>query len=356
MSKAKQLTTTEAKFDPNRVSVSEIVDGYRKGTKQGYVNYNHPSLGENTSLMLQTDWIEMNGGGIPKPNPDFFKGDKDRAFVNIPISKTSSLFKKMMVLQKEFTSDEFKQEHFGKHWSKYTMYPLVKVPETEDDEESEYPPTMKVKFELEWNDEDEDACVIKSQVFTSTVDEDGKRTRTSYDKHSLADMESLIRYGSKIRPIIRPVKMWVSAKKEYGVIWRFAKVEVEPKSGGNALMKAFYDEDAFLDSDEDEETVEATKSSGGAGAGSESDSDEDSEVKPPPLPKASKKEKKKMVMSDSDDDSDDDSEEEAPVKAKASKKTVEISDSDDSDSDSDSPVVPVRKSKGKKGKSKSKNL
>jgi hypothetical protein len=261
----------------------------------------------------------------------------------------------MMILQKEFTSNEFKQEHFGKYWSKYTMYPLVKVPETEDDEESEYPPTMKVKFELEWNDEDEDACVIKTQVFTSTVDEDGKRTRTSYDKHSLADMESLIRYGSKIRPIIRPVKMWVSAKKEYGVIWRFAKIEVEPKSGGNALMKAFYDEDAFLDSDEDEETVEATKASGGAGAGSESDSDEDSEVKPPPLPKASKKEKKKMVMSDSDDDSDDDSEDEAPVKAKASKKTVELSDNSD-DSDSDSPVVPVRKSKGKKGKSRSKNL
>jgi len=355
MSKAKQLTTTEDKWEPSRTSVSEIIDGFRKGTKQGYVNYNHPSLGENTSLMLQLNWIEMNGGGIPKPNPDFFKGDKDRAFVNIPISKISQLFKKMMVFEKYLTSDEFKQEHFGKHWNKYKMYPLVKIPETEDDEESEYPPTMKVKFELEWNDEDEDACVIKSQVFTSTVNEDGKRTRTPYNKHSLADMESLIRYGSKIRPIVRPVKLWVSAKKEYGVIWRFAKIEVEPKSGGNALMKAFYDEDAFLDSDEDE-AVEATKSSGGAGS-VDSDEDSDSEVKPPPLPKASKKEKKKMVVSDSSDDDSDDSDDsdEAPVKAKASKKTVEISDSDD-DSDSDSPVVPVRKSRGKKGKSKSKNL
>lgn len=326
--KVKSLAVPVEKFDPSRLSSSEFVDNpYAKGTLKSFVNYNHPTLGEDTILLLQTEHLVLTQGGVPKFNPDFHKKEKDRAFFRMALEPESETYKKLVALDKRFSSDEFKKEHFGKHWKKYKMYPIVKIPEDDEDDEREYKPSMKVRFDLEYNEEDPDACVIKTQTYT-VKEEDGKKHRTLYDKHTVDDMSALLRLNSKYRVIMRPMKFWASAKKEYGMIWKAIKLEVEPSSQGNALLQQFYDEDGFVDSDdsEDEAPVKASKA--------------------------------KAVDSDDSDNSgpeeDSDDEVTQKLKSKLAKTKQDSDDSDDSeDSDSDSPVVPVRKSKGK---SKRKNL
>jgi hypothetical protein len=260
--------------------------------------------------MLQTSWITLSSGGIPKENPEYHKNDRDRAYIRIPVEEGSEMYNKLVKLDEQFTDEKFKAEKFGKHGKKYSMYPIVKINEKDEDDDREpLPPSMKIKFDLEWNDADRDACVIRTQVFTS-VEENGKRIRTATEAKSITDMERLIRLGCKMRLIIRPVKGWVNAKKEYGIIWKVLKMEVEPSSTGNALMKAFYEADAFLDSDEDEEVELPTKTTKAAAAESGSDSEEEEE-----------------------EDEEEDEEEE-------------------DESDDDSPPVPVKR----RSKGKSKNL
>ena len=315
ITKSKQLTTSIETFEPKRLTVTDFKENERSKQKMAWLRYNHPALGEDTTLMLQTPWITLTSGGIPRFNPDYHKNDRDRAFMRLPMVEGTEFFKKMTKLDSQFTSDEFKKEKFGKYWKKFTMYPQVRIPEDDpDDDRDPLPPSMKLKFDLAWNEEDADACDIKTQVFLSKTDENGKRERTPAKSGTIADMEQLVRLGSKLRLIIRPVKVWYSAKKEYGVTWKIMKMEVEPSSSGNALMKAFYEADAFLDSDDEEEEV-AVPATGGGKADADSDDEEDE-----------------------DDEEDDD-------------------EDDEDDDEDDSPVVPVkRSSKRSKGKSRGKQL
>lgn len=320
MNNTKKMTTSTESFEPKRLTMTAFEDN-KKGPKSAWLRYNHPSLGEDTSLQLQTPWIVLSSGGIPRFNPDYHKGDKDRAFLRLPVEEGTDFFKKMTSLDDQFTSDEFKQEKFGKHWKKYSMFPIVRIPDNDEDDDREpRPPTMKIKFDLVWNEDDPDACDIKTQVFTSKLLDSGKRERTLEDGKTLDNMEKYVRLGSKLRLIIRPSKAWCSAKKEYGVIWKVLKMEVEPNPKNNSLMKAYYEADAFLDSDDSEDEVE--------------------------LPKETKKSTKKF--------SNDDSESDNHVKSvfKAADDSDESDESDESDdSESDSPDIPVKrksKSKGRK--------
>ena len=320
MNKIKELTTSIENFEPSRLTMTDFQDNkYTKGQKTAYLRYKHPSLGEDTSLMLQTSWITLSSGGIPKENPEYHKTDRDRAYLRIPVEEGSEMFEKLCKLDEQFTSAEFKNEKFGKSGKKYSMYPIVKIHEPdEDDDRDPLPPSMKIKFDLEWNEDDRDACVIRTQVFKSE-EEDGKRIRTKTEAKSIQDMEKLIRLGCRMRLIIRPVKGWMNAKKEYGIIWKVMKMEVEPSNTGNALMKAFYEADAFLDSDDDEEVELPTKKDTKKVAAAADDSDEDDSEE-----------------EDEEDEDEDEDEEE------------DDEDSDDADS---SPVPVKRRSKGK-----SKNL
>jgi hypothetical protein len=309
--KTKQITTSIEKFEPSRLSIEEFKEPkFGKGQKTAWIRYNHPSFGENSTLMLQTPWITLTSGGIPRFNPDFHKNDRDRAFIRLPIEEGTELYNKLSQLDEQFTTEEFKKEKFGKSGNKYSMYPIVKIPEVdEDDDRPPLPPSMKIKFDLLWNEDDMDACDIKTQVYTSKLNDSGKRERKLTNYTKLSDMESIVRLGSKLRLIIRPMKAWMSAKKEYGIVWKIMKMEVEPSSSGNALMKAFMEEEGFLDSDSDEDEVAM------------------------PVKKATK-EVKKVPVAQSAPDSDDSEEED--------------SDEDESDSDDDSPKIPVKKSRGKK--------
>jgi len=328
MNKSKKLTTSLDNFEPSRLTMTEFQEGKGMGPKLAFLRYNHPSLGEDTSLMLQTPWVTLTSGGIPRFNEQYHKSDKDRAFLRLPIEEGSEFFQKMTAIDEQFTSETFKKEKFGKSYKKYSMYPCVKIHEQdEDDDRDPLPPSMKLRFSQVWNEDDKEGCEINTQVFTSKM-EDGKRVRTPTPASSLSEMESLVRLGAKLRLIIRPASAWMNPKKEYGIKWKILKMEIEPSTTGNALMKAFYEADAFLDSDDEEDDVELPKVAQKASSKSKvaDDSDEDDE-------------------DDEDDDEDDEDEED---------------EEDDEDSEEeDSPDIPVRKSKKKvksKGKSKGVSL
>ncbi|ADO67406.1 hypothetical protein crov372 [Cafeteria roenbergensis virus] len=330
----KQLITSLDNFEPSRLTIKDFQEGKGVGPKMAFLRYNHPSLGEDTSLMLQTPWITLTSGGIPRYNEQYHKNDKDRAYLRLPLEEGTDFFNKITALDEQFSSDEFKKEKFGKLYKKYSMYPCVKITEQEEgDTRDPLPPSLKLRFSLVWNEEDKDACEINTQVFTSKM-EDGKRTRTPVPVSSLKDMESLVRLGAKLRLIVRPVSAWMNPKKEYGIKWKIQKMEVEPSTAGNALMKEFYETDAFIDSD-DEEDVELPPSATGKKTSTkttkEDDEDED----------------------DDDDDDDDDVGEKSEDSDEASDE--ESDEESDEDSEEDSPDIPVRKSKGK-GKSKGLDL
>lgn len=313
MNKSKMLTTSVETFEPSRLTLTDFQDNEKtRGQKIAFLRYNHPSLGEETMLMLQTPWITLTSGGVPKPNTDYYPTDRQRAFMRLPIEEGSTFFKAMTQLDEQFTSDKFKQEKFGKNWKKFSMFPIVKIPEhDEDDDREPLPPSMKIKFDLVWDTNNSDGCEIKTQIYLSKVDENGKRERTLFDKNSLEDVESILRLGSKVRSIIRPVKAWQNGKKEYGVTWKVIKMEVEPAKNSNSLMKAYYEADAFLDSDDEEEEID--------------------------VPQKMEKKKPSMV-NDSEDESEDEDE------------SDDEDESEDESDDEDSPDIPVKKTRGKKTK------
>jgi hypothetical protein len=342
----KQFTTSIESFDPKRLSVSDFtVD--KSNQNVAYFSYSSPTLGEDSKLLLQSPWIELNSGGIPKlteKTAKFFKTDRDRAFLNVPFVEGSEFMTKMQQIEKMFSSESFRKEKLSKiskNATKFEMHSIIKIKEQEEgDDRPPLPPSMKVKFDLAYHADDENACEIKTQVYTTSVDENNKRTRELKQISTLKEMEDLVRLGSKVRLIMQPTKMWASSSlKSYGIMWKLMKLEVEPSTRGSALMKAFYDTDAFVDSDNEEEVTVSKPSKV-----DDDDDEEEEEVKPK---KVVQKASKKVVEDDDDDDDDDDEEEEEEVKPKkvaqkASKKVVE-----EDDSDEDSPEIPKKKVKGK---------
>ena len=342
---SKQVITKVESFNAKKLKVSELQKNqYIKGQSTAYISYT--SEHGDKPLVLQTPWIKLSTGGIP-PQNEFFDTDKKRAFLNIPLEDV--MLEKMGELDQYLTSNKFKKEFFKKNPEKWSFYNIVKVRDEEDDREP-YPPSMKLKFDLVYNEKDSDACEIKTQV---SLKNDGKREE--YNAKSLDDMLRYVRRGCELRLIIRPAKIWAgSGKKEYGVIWKILKMEIIPSKTSDSVMSQFMREGDFLDSDDEEEVLVKgasdeevpVKPKGKKTVVKEdSDSESDNEEKVPVKSKG----KKTVVKEDSESESDN--EEKVPVKSKG-KKTVVKEDSD-SDSDNEVPVVKSSKKKVSKVESES---
>jgi hypothetical protein len=112
---------------------------------------------------------------------------------------------------------------------------------------------MKVKLDATWPE-----TKILTQVFTSVM-KDGKREREKQEVESVDDFANVVRYLSKIRPIISPVKAWCEKKGkmgkdflEYGITFKLVKVEVEPHVGNSSNLSSYMNNDAFIDSDDED--------------------------------------------------------------------------------------------------------
>jgi hypothetical protein len=257
-----QTTTKYQDFDVNDLTFTKFEENERSKAQ----NLAFPRYKETQRLMLQAPWIEMNAYGVPQLG-EYYKTDKDRAFIKIPLDlsnpEVKEFYEKLQSIDEMMASKEFKTQQFGAKASKYKYaYPICRVPmEDEDDDDekekkkSKYPrpPYMKVKLDATWPE-----TKILTQVYTSVM-KDGKREREKQNVESVDDFANVVRYLSKIRPIITPVKGWCEKKGkmgkdylEYGVTFKLVKIEVEPHVGSGNNMSQYMNNDAFIDSDDED--------------------------------------------------------------------------------------------------------
>ncbi len=257
-----QTTTKYQDFDVKDLTFTKFEENERSKAQ----NMAFPRFKETQRLMIQGPWIDMNAYGVPQLG-EYYKTDKDRAFIKIPLDlnnpEVKEFYEKLQSIDEMMSSKKFKEQQFGAKASKYKYaYPICRVP-VEDEEEDEdkekkkskypRPPYMKVKLDATWPE-----TKITTQVFTSIM-KDGKREREKQEVESVDDFANHVRYLSKIRPIITPVKAWCEKKAkmgsnemQYGLTFKLVKIEVEPHVGGGSNMSQYMNNDAFIDSDDDE--------------------------------------------------------------------------------------------------------
>jgi hypothetical protein len=257
-----QTTTKYQDFDIKDLTFTKFEENERSKAQ----NMAFPRFKESHRLMLQAPWIDMNAYGVPQLG-EYYKTDKDRAFIKIPLDlnnpEVKEFYEKLQSIDEMMSSKKFKEQQFGAKASKYKYaYPICRVPveDEEDDEDkkkskSKYPRPayMKVKLDATWPE-----TKITTQVFTSIM-KDGKREREKQEVESVDDFANHVRYLSKIRPIITPVKAWCEKKAkmgsnemQYGVTFKLVKIEVEPHVGGGSNMSQYMNNDAFIDSDDED--------------------------------------------------------------------------------------------------------
>jgi hypothetical protein len=360
----KNLTTKYSEFESERLTFTTLEENERsKGQKIAYPRYNHPSLGEGQPLLLQGPWMTMFAYGVPTLG-EFYKEDKDRAFVKVPLDINNPEIVKMIgefkKIDEVLGADSYKKENFGKYDKKYTYQPIVRFPLADEDEEVSKPPYMKLKLDLTWPEGN-----VKTEVFNSELLENGKRERKKLEVDTVTEFANKMSYMCKFRGVFRPVKMWAHQSKMkdpgYGLVFKLIKVEVEPNSNANSAYNDYLQGDVFVDDDDEEvmvtKTAPATKT---ASATKTTFFEETSENKDPveKNTKATNATKATKAVQDVSESDDSDSENKDPVEknTKATKAAQDDScDSDSSESDSDDseeePVqkkVVTKKVKGKK--------
>ena len=299
---AKQLTTKYDKFEAERLTFTPLEDNERsKGQRIAYPRYNHPTLGENQPLFIQGPWMTLDNYGVPQIG-EYYKEDKDRAFLKMPLNLEDKEIVKMVdelkKLDEKYDSDEFKNENFGAKAKKYKYQATVRTPEDEE-AEVQRPSYMKLKLDLTWPE-----CNVKTEVIKSELLDNGKRVREPVTVETVSDFANNVNYMCKFRPIFRPVKMWAHQKNmkdpAYGIVFKLVKVEVEPNKNSNNLYQNYLQGDVFLDDEDDVELEDGSKST------------------PETVFKVDTKAEKQVLDSDSEDsDSSDDSDSESEEEVKA---------------------------------------
>ena len=337
MSSAKDLTIKFSDVKPTNLSFTKPeVNDRSNGQKVGYVRYINPNTDAEVTPFIQLPWITLSSYGIPRDDK-WHTTDASRANIKLPLDDSNSEVNEFIKLLKEIDnhlgSDEMKQQLFGSASAKYMYAGLFRLPQLPDeDDDNKKPKTnlddMKPYFRAKINTTFPD-CNILTQVYKSTM-EDNKRVRTLItDITTIDDLARHVTFLSKVRLIIRPVKIWATTKTtptnpylSYGLTFKVMKIEYEPSDKkGSYVSKEFLEGDAFVDGSDDESSKPVMRMN--------LSDDETSK----PVVKQTKKPVKVEV-----DDSDDE-----PVQTK---KTVKVEvESDDSDDEPVKPVKPVQTKK-----------
>ena len=323
-----KITKKYSQFVPSRIQFTDLEENSRsKGQKISYVRYNDEKKGEQT-LLLQSPHIELNTYGIPKKG-DYYPDEKQRAFLKCPLDldgdETKTFYEKLVELDKLLDSDEMRGQIFGsvKKSKGYKYQPIVRqsaqqtIDENSDsDGEGEgdksaqtktsypRPPYFKAKFNLDY-----ETGNIKTKMYKS---ENG--TRTKFNVTDLESVETLVTYRSKVRMVVMPNKLWALKTfdgKKYGLSFKIMHMEVEPVQ--RSTLKEYFENDAFIDSEDDEDEDDDVQESKEAPALKTSALDDGDDEDESLLGDDSDKD-------DDDDDSDSDSESEVQAKPPPKKK------------------------------------
>jgi hypothetical protein len=263
-SDAKKLTVPYEQFEPERLTFTDFEENDRsKGQLISYARYNHPTLGEGQQLMLLLPFCKIFNYGVPRAGGDYYNTDRERSFLKLPIDENNEeqmvIVKKLEAVDETLESDKKKKEMFGKKKTKYVYNRIVREAQTDDDKER--PRYIKLKLETKWPSGEILTQVYKSEL--KDVDGKEKRVRTPIEVSTVDEFADVVRYQSNVRMIIRPVKMWAqpASRKDpgYGIVFKIVKIEVEPSETGGNSLKDYYNNDAFLDSDDDDDEVNEVK-------------------------------------------------------------------------------------------------
>jgi len=278
--KAKDMTTHYTVFEPSNLNFTEVEDNDRsKGQRIAYPRYNHPSLGEGLPVFIQFPWSTLFSYGVPRVG-DYYKTDQERSFLKYPLdledTEQKVLIEKMKELDSILSSNKMKKKLFGKKGTKMCYQPIYRVAYQDEEDDKQRPPYFKLKIDTTWPD-----YKVRTLVYDSVLDDTGKkRKRTLLEVSSIDDFANEVRYMSKIRPIIRPVKLWAQPmnKKDpqYGVTFKIIKIEREASNNNGSVYSTYMSNDAFLDSDEEDEEI-PTFETNDVESSDESESDSDSE-------------------------------------------------------------------------------
>jgi hypothetical protein len=144
--------------------------------------------------------------GVPKKSK-FFPTDKDRLFV--PMVLGGEVWEMFKTLDEKLGSEEMKTELFGFNSGGGFQYaPIVK----------EGPKGAYMKVKLQTSHE--------TGNITTIVDSDGV---TFEDFETLQGFEKHVPYNSKVKTIIKLVKIWTINKK-YGATFKLVRIGVEQKA------------------------------------------------------------------------------------------------------------------------------
>ena len=379
---SQQLIILYKQFDASQVIVTKPEATERSmGQLNGYINYEQ----SRKQLVMQCPWIKHTNYGLPRLDGKYYKDDKDRLNLKIPLvrsdKRVGKFIGKLESLDEICNSNDFRKEKFGANAKKYKDdYQFIVRQPGELSEEAlannpdlankERPEFMKVKL----------ATAYPTGEITTIVEldhQDGMKPER-VGVATLDQFEQYFRYGCEYKPIIRAVKFWAqstSGNKHpmYGITWKLEKIIIRPVQSSISMSEVLndmsyiddsddedmsnlqprtkstkvdvvddVDDEASVDSDVEEEVKESEPKQA-AKKVVEEDSDDSDEEEPEPVVKKSKKVKKQVVESDSDDS---DEEEPQPKKketktkkltkkTKKAKKVVESDSDDDSDDDSD---------------------
>ena len=273
MSNNSKITKVYTKFEPNRIHFTDLEENKRsKGQKIAYVRYNDKNKGDQT-LLLQTPQILLDTYGLPKKG-DYYTDEKQRSFIKVPLDQEIPDIKifhdKLTELDDILDSDEMRIQIFGslkksKGWKYQTIIrePVAQTIEENSDSDSENddatketetantyprPSYMKAKFNLNFDTGD-----ITTKMFKLV---DGQREKVNVT--TLESVEQLVTFRSTVRLVLMPNKLWAMKAydgKKYGMTFKIMHLEVVPVE--RTSLKQYFDNDAFVDSD-DEDSEEAT--------------------------------------------------------------------------------------------------
>ena len=182
-------------------------------------------LGNNTTLLLPRlnnnevpciilPKIYLSHYGVPKANSKYYKTDKDRMFIQLPLAPGETL-ERFELIDCAMQSEAMKQKMFGTTNScEYS--PLVKY--------GAKGPYIKVKLETDF-----DTDAIETVVWFSEKMDDGTIVRTSEPLEfcSIDEFAAAFKMNSSVLCVIRFVKVWCVNKK-YGLTVKMVKANVLP--------------------------------------------------------------------------------------------------------------------------------
>ena len=169
---------------------------------------------EKQNLMVQSEWMTLTHGGVPKSDK-YHTTEESRRYMQIPLNDDD--FKNFINnLDIYFGSDSFKNSYLNEQQNKFNYIPIIKPGK------NDYPASMKIKVNY------------YERILTEVYHQNEKETNEC-NINTIDDLKKSIPYMSEYRIIFKINKIWFMSKN-YGVQLKLMKVLVKVKENKNNTL------------------------------------------------------------------------------------------------------------------------